>query len=123
MKYILFKGSMNPKSPMEATDSKLKELSDIGYKQGKDYDVVSLKVLEDMLGKAGGGIMDINQMTRPIHMAGGGDTELKGLLQALTIQLMLEKGMEGSTLMPSGNPDTIKRLEDRIQEIKIELGE
>jgi len=31
--------------------------------------------------------------------------------------------MEGSTLMPSGKPDKIKRLEDKIQAIKIELGE
>ncbi len=30
--YILFKGSLNPKSPMMATEDKLKELSSIGYK-------------------------------------------------------------------------------------------
>ena len=51
MKYILFKGGLQPKNPMKATDNKLKELSSVGYRQGKDYDVVSLKVLEDMLGK------------------------------------------------------------------------
>ena len=73
MKYILFKGSMNPKSPMKATDSKLKELRMVGYKQGKDYDVVSLKVLEDTLGKfAGGGMMDIDRMTAPLGYAAGG---------------------------------------------------
>ena len=27
------------------------------------------------LGKAKGGIMDINQMTRPVHMEGGGETK------------------------------------------------
>ena len=84
---------MNPKSPMEATDSKLKELSSIGYKQGKDYDVVSLKVLEDMLGKAGGGIMDINQMTRPVRMAGGG--------------------------MPGGYEEAIKILQIEIDSLKM----
>ena len=51
MKYILFKGGLQPKNPMKATDSKLKELSNVGYSQGKDYEVVSLKILEDMLGK------------------------------------------------------------------------
>ena len=44
-------------------------------------------------------------------------------LKMLELQLMLEKGMPGSTLMPSGNPDKIKRLEDRIIEIYTQLGE
>ena len=46
IKYILFKGSLQPKNPMKATDSKIRELSGVGYKQGKDYDLVSLKFLE-----------------------------------------------------------------------------
>ena len=57
---------------MAATDNKLKELSSVGYKQGKDYDIVSLKVLEDTLGKAGGGMMDIDRMTAPLGYAAGG---------------------------------------------------
>ena len=74
-KYILFKGGLQPKNPMKATDDKLKELSNVGYRQGTDYDIVSLKVLEDMLGGkkfAGGGMMNIDEMIRPIGMAGGG---------------------------------------------------
>ena len=43
-KYILFKGSLRPKSLMLASDSKLKQLSKVGYKQGKDYEVVSKKI-------------------------------------------------------------------------------
>ena len=73
--------------------------------------------------KAKGGMATMDYMTRPIHMNSGGDPELKGLLKALTIQLMLEKGMEGSTLMPSGNPDKIKRFEEKIRQIEIEIGE
>ena len=46
-----------------------------------------------------------------------GDDALKDLLGQLRIQLMLEKGIEGSVLMPSGNPDTIKRLEERISSL------
>jgi len=88
-----------------------------------DFDKEKSFVPEGEFRGAKGGLASISQMTRPVHMAGGGDPELKGLLKALTIQLMLEKGMEGSTLMPSGNPDKIKRLEDKIQAIKIELGE
>ena len=44
-------------------------------------------------------------------------------LKLLKLQLMLEKGMPGSTLMPSGNPDKIKRLEKRIIELYTQLGE
>ena len=55
IKYILFKGSLQPKNPMKATDSKIRELSGVGYKQGKDYDLVSLKFLESNRGKKKGG--------------------------------------------------------------------
>jgi len=74
-------------------------------------------------GYAYGGMAGINQMTRPVHMAGGGDPALKELLNQLKLQLMLEQGMPGSTLMPSGNPDKIKRLEEKIIQIEIELGQ
>ena len=47
-RYILFKGSTQPLTPMKATDSKLKEISGIGYKQGKDYDIVPLKIILDL---------------------------------------------------------------------------
>jgi len=46
-KYILFKGGLQPKNPMAATDSKLKELSRVGYKQGQHYDIVPLKIILD----------------------------------------------------------------------------
>ena len=55
IKYILFKGSLQPKNPMKATDSKIRELSGVGYKQGKDYDLVSFKFLESKRGKKKGG--------------------------------------------------------------------
>ena len=45
-KYILYKGKMQPKEPMKATESKLKELKKVGYKQGRNYDIVSKKILE-----------------------------------------------------------------------------
>ena len=44
VKYIKFKGSLQPKSLMPATDAKLHQLRKIGYKQGKDYEVVSKKI-------------------------------------------------------------------------------
>ena len=75
IKYILFTGSMQPKNPMKATDDKLKELSRVGYRQGTDYDIVSLKVLEDMLGGkkfAHGGMMNMDEMIRPLGYAAGG---------------------------------------------------
>ena len=44
VKYIKFKGSLQPKSLMPATDAKLLQLRKVGYKQGKDYDIVSKKI-------------------------------------------------------------------------------
>ena len=50
-KYILFKGNMQPLGPMRATDSKLKEISRVGYRQGRDYDIVPLKIILDLRSK------------------------------------------------------------------------
>ena len=54
-RYILFKGGLQPRDPMKATDSKLKEISGAGYKQGKDYDIVPLKIILDLRGNKKGG--------------------------------------------------------------------
>ena len=50
-RYILFKGHTQPLTPMKATDSKLKEISGVGYKQGRDYDIVPLKIILDLRSK------------------------------------------------------------------------
>jgi hypothetical protein len=47
-----FKGSMKPKGLTMATDAKLKQLKNTGFRQGKDYEVVSKKIA---LGKSRGG--------------------------------------------------------------------
>ena len=52
-KYILFKGSMQPSEPVVATLSVLKGLGDSGHRQGKDYDIVSYKVLKSKKKKGG----------------------------------------------------------------------
>jgi len=44
VKYIKFKGPLQPKSLMPATDAKLLQLRKVGYKQGRDYEVVSKKI-------------------------------------------------------------------------------
>jgi len=54
-RYILFKGGLQPRDPMKATDAKIKEISGAGYKQGKDYDIVPLKIILDLRGKKKGG--------------------------------------------------------------------
>ena len=51
-KYIKFKGSIKPKGLTMATDAKLKQLKNTGFRQGKDYEVVSKKIA---LGKSRGG--------------------------------------------------------------------
>ena len=53
------------------------------YKQGKDYDIVSLKVLEDILGKADGGIMDLRD---------GGESMGPGTGTSDSIPAMLSDG-------------------------------
>jgi|TARA_Y100000310_G_C20443862_1_gene697391 hypothetical protein len=53
-RYILFTGAMQPTTPMLATPGTLKQLSSSGHRQGKDYNVVSLKVLLDSRKKKGG---------------------------------------------------------------------
>jgi len=69
-KYILFTGSMQPKNPMLATESKIKEITGAGLRQGKDFDIVSLKILQDKLGKKSGGIMNINEIIKPLSYGG-----------------------------------------------------
>ena len=49
MKYILFKGNMQPVDKMKATEVAIQRLRRTGMTQGKDYEIVSLKVLEDAL--------------------------------------------------------------------------
>ena len=51
-KYIKFKGSIKPKGLTMATEAKLRQLKNTGFRQGKDYEVVSKKIA---LGKAKGG--------------------------------------------------------------------
>ena len=78
-RYILFTGSMQPKNPMLATEDKIKEIVGAGFKQGKDFDIVSEKVLKDKLGKRGGGMMNMDEMTRPLgYKFGTEDGELVG---------------------------------------------
>ena len=52
-KYIKYTGTMKPKSPPLATDKLLKELRNAGFRQGKDYEVVSKKIA---FGSAKGGL-------------------------------------------------------------------
>ena len=91
---------------------------------------VTMRPKDTEIGYNTGGLASINQMTRPVYMAGGGiagyagggDAEKENLLQTLETQLMLSRGMKGSMLFPEGNKDTIKRLESKIKQIKMELG-
>ena len=79
IRYILFKGGLQPKNPMLATEDKIKEIVGAGFRQGKDFDIVSEKVLKDKLGKRGGGMMNMDEMTRPLgYKFGTKDGELVG---------------------------------------------
>ena len=77
----------------------------------------------ETLKKLGSGAMDIGQELLGAGSVEASEVGLTETLRLLKLQLMLEKGMPGSVLMPSGDPNKIKRLEDKIQQIEIELGE
>ena len=76
--------------------------------------------------KAGGGMMDINHMIRPIGMANGGDAskaELEGLLKSLKLSLMIAEGTSTPSFLGGGSSQQIKDLENKIREIQLMLGE
>ncbi len=52
-RYIKYKGTMKPPSPPLATDKLLKELQNAGFRQGKDYEVVSKKIALEKNAKGG----------------------------------------------------------------------
>ena len=52
-KYIKYKGSVQPKTIQLASDQKLKELQNAGFRQGKDYEVVSKKIALEKNAKGG----------------------------------------------------------------------
>ena len=49
-KYIKYKGSIQPVKIQLATDQKLRELQNAGFRQGKDYEVVSEKIAKQAKG-------------------------------------------------------------------------
>ena len=74
---------------------------------------------------AGGGMMNINEMIRPIGMAGGGDAakilELKSALKALNMSLMLAEGTGTPSFLGGGSSQQIRKLEDAIRDIEIDI--
>lgn len=71
-----------------------------------------------------GGMMNIDDMIRPIGMASGGDAnraELEGLLKSLNISLMLAQ--ETGSFLGGGSSQQIRNLEKKIREIQLMLGE
>ena len=104
IRYILFKGGLQPKNPMLATDDKIKEIVSVGYIQGKDFDIVSEKVLKDKLGRRGGGMMNIDEMIRPIGMAGGGLMD-----QVLDLDTLVKiVKLEGA--LPNKDTDNLRKM-------------
>ena len=52
-KYIKYKGPVQPVKIQLASDQKLRELQNAGFKQGRDYDVVSKKIALEKKAKGG----------------------------------------------------------------------
>ena len=109
-------GRLDP-NPTEQTMQTINEISDSD----------ALKILRSLPGtgptiqKAGGGMMNIDEMIRPIGMAAGGlsskeRAEKEGLLKSLTISLMLETSFLGGS-----SSEKIKELENAIRQIELEL--
>ena len=109
-------GRLDP-NPTEQTMQTINEISDSD----------ALKILRSLPGtgptiqKAGGGMMNIDEMIRPIGYADGGlsskeRAEKEGLLKSLTISLMLETSFLGGS-----SSEKIKELENAIRQIELEL--
>ena len=77
-----------------------------------------------MIKKAGGGMMNINDMIKPLGFEKGGSmnrAELEGLLKSLNISLMLAQ--ETGSFLGGGNAGKIKELENQIKQVQLMLGE
>ena len=85
----------------------------------KDFGSTGFETLKEL----GSGVIGIAQKLLGAGPAEGVELSPAEELKLLKLQLMLEQGISGSTLMPSGNPDKIKKLEDRIIKLYIQLGE
>ena len=104
-RYILFTGSMQPKNPMLATEDKIKEIVGAGFRQGKDFDIVSEKVLKDKLGRRGGGMMNMDEMTRPLGYREGKEV---GIRERIYNWLAPNEKMSDEELRLQGiNPDSV----------------
>ena len=75
-KYIKFKGSIKPKGLTLATDAKLKQLKNTGFRQGKDYEVVSKKIA---LGKNKGGAVKKQKEVNEPRKINGVSKEARGI--------------------------------------------
>ena len=132
-RYILFTGSMQPKNPMLATEDKIKEIVGAGFRQGKDFDIVSEKVLKDKLGKRGGGMMNMDEMTRPLGYKFGtedgtlvGDRErdlkeweedaIDRLKKSIEREKFIEKFLEKIPDMEKEGKEEKKELPDWVKE-------
>ena len=74
-------------------------------------------------GKAKKAVKDIGSGLLSLMGAGpaeGSEIDPAEALRLLRLQLMLEKGMPGSILFPSGDPDKIKELEEKIRKIEMQ---
>jgi len=111
--------------PSNPTDQTIQTINDIS-------DSEALKLLRSLPGtgptiqKAGGGMMNINDMIRPIGMANGGDAskaELQGLLKSLRLSLMIAEGTSTPSFLGGGSSQQIRDLEEKIRQIELMLGE
>ena len=88
---------------------------------------VTMRPKDAEIGYNAGGLASISQMTRPIHMEGGGDpkdrAELEGLLKSLNFSLMLAQGTGTPSFLGGGSSQQIRDLEKQIRKIELMLGE
>ena len=110
--------------PSNPTDQTIQTINEIKEPEALQL-LRSLKVLPK-ISKAGGGMMDINDMIRPIGMANGGDAskaELQGLLKSLRLSLMIAEGTSTPSFLGGGSSQQIRDLEEKIRQIELMLGE
>ena len=110
-----------PSNPSESTIQTINDISD-----SEALQLLRSVGVGPTISKAGGGMMDINDMIRPIGMANGGDAskaELQGLLKSLRLSLMIAEGTSTPSFLGGGSSQQIRNLEEKIRQIELMLGE
>jgi hypothetical protein len=119
---MLYAGTSKPAMGALPEESlKDKVLRDIDFSAPSASSQLLEQMSQDAVMKAGGGMMNMNEMIRPLGFESGGSMnreELETALKSLNISLMLEESFLGG-----GNPTKLDQIKKQIKQIELMLGD